>query len=240
MKKNFGLEETKKKQPLQLASEPVNIGSSFRKGSGQRWRRTVIRARARKLVAEYGIEGVRIRDLASICGIAQQTLYNNFGGRDQILLASIEELIDFQFEQANREAREEGINPILALCDLTVRLWINDERYVRAIFAVTVMGEGPIAELVRNKGRQFYLDTLHDMSRARQLESWVDIDIMASAISDAVGSAYTKCVTQNFGEQELWRNLAMPVGALLSAMTKGEAAGSIEASLSNLGRNPDS
>ncbi|MBX3160834.1 MAG: TetR/AcrR family transcriptional regulator [Deltaproteobacteria bacterium] len=53
-------------------------------------RRTRILATARELVAKHGYDGLTMRELASAARVSVPTLYNLFGGKDQILIAELE------------------------------------------------------------------------------------------------------------------------------------------------------
>ena len=53
-------------------------------------RRAAILSTARELIAARGYESVTVRELAEICRVSVPTLYNQFGGKDQLLAEAIE------------------------------------------------------------------------------------------------------------------------------------------------------
>ena len=54
-------------------------------------RRAAMLATAREMIAEVGYEAVKVRDLAERCRVSVPTLYNQFGGKDGLLGAAIED-----------------------------------------------------------------------------------------------------------------------------------------------------
>lgn len=60
---------------------------------------------ARRLIAEKGT-GFTTQELAKEAGVAIQTFYRHFGGKDQLLLAAIEDLIAENAARYEEEARE--------------------------------------------------------------------------------------------------------------------------------------
>lgn len=58
-----------------------------------RKRRRIIDAMA-TLTAEHGYEGTKIADVVREAGVARKTLYDNFSGKEEILLAAVEVTIE--------------------------------------------------------------------------------------------------------------------------------------------------
>src|SRR5207244_2716277 len=117
-----------------LSPVPIDVaGAGSRRRQQADRQRAVIRAMARKLLAEHGHDGFHINDLASRCGVAMQTLYNHIGGRETILSSAVDELLCFQLSRAHEESHITGIDFMLVYCDVTARMLDFDKEYVIAI-----------------------------------------------------------------------------------------------------------
>src|SRR5688500_15915675 len=57
-------------------------------------RRKRILREARKLIAETGLSGFSVRELAHRAGIAQKTLYNAFGSKENVIALAIRQYMD--------------------------------------------------------------------------------------------------------------------------------------------------
>lgn len=78
-------------------------------------RRRILRE-ARKMIAEFGLAGFSVRDLCSRAGIAQKTLYNAFGSKENVIALAIRQyMADFnertvtRFDAATLEGRLERL-----------------------------------------------------------------------------------------------------------------------------------
>jgi AcrR family transcriptional regulator len=71
---------TRRSQPIEPEIAPSR---------GPLARRTRIIAVTHELIAELGIEGITMRDLAQRCGVAVATLYNQFGSREAIIAEAL-------------------------------------------------------------------------------------------------------------------------------------------------------
>lgn len=55
---------------------------------------------ARQLLSERGYDGVTMRDLAKSSGVALKTLYNVYGSKDDVLIASVRDRVTQVFERS--------------------------------------------------------------------------------------------------------------------------------------------
>lgn len=66
---------------------------------------------ARQLLSECGYDGVTMRDLAKRSGVALKTLYNVYGGKDEVLIASVQDRVAQVFERSFAAAgRKRGVS----------------------------------------------------------------------------------------------------------------------------------
>jgi AcrR family transcriptional regulator len=225
--------------PLQLYPYPIKAD---RPGSGSRQhiyqQRAMFRATARALLAERGYAGVHIRDLASRCGVTTQTLYNNIGGREEILSTAVDELLQVQIARAHAESERTGKNFMLIFCDLAARLLQPDWDYVSAVVSVLKEQDSrpSLADTVENRCIAAYRDHLLTMRKAGSLKHWVDVDVMATTLQDIIRSVLSVCWRNNATSDQLRDQLTMGVGLPLLGMSCGPEAARIEAVIESFNR----
>ena len=114
-------------------------------------RRRILRE-TRNLIAETGYSNFNIRDLCARAGIAQKTLYNAFGGKDNVIAAAIQEFIIEFNERTTFRFAGDTLDGVL---EGTLRIQAENMRvaaYTRAIVAVFYGSSG--SEFVRRSIRE--------------------------------------------------------------------------------------
>jgi AcrR family transcriptional regulator len=82
-------------------------------------RRAAILAVARQMIAEVGYEAVTVRDLAERCRVSVPTLYNQFGGKDGLLGAAIEDHFGGVLDEAPLSKVPAGYERLQMIVDQT-------------------------------------------------------------------------------------------------------------------------
>jgi AcrR family transcriptional regulator len=72
---------------------------------------------ARQLIAEHGYDGVTMRDLAEKSLVSVPTLYNLFGGKNDLLFAAVESYFVDLMGNAQLVEAEEGLAKIISLAE---------------------------------------------------------------------------------------------------------------------------
>ena len=75
-----------------MAVETLGSRESTRSKNMAKRRETILRE-ARALIANEGIEALKIRDLAARAGLTVPTIYNLEGGKNEILAVIIDEMV---------------------------------------------------------------------------------------------------------------------------------------------------
>ncbi len=219
---------------LHLATSPI-LEKGWTKKSGSiavqvEWKRAIVRATARTMISENGVDGVHMRQLADRCRIAPQTLYNNFGGRDRIILSAIDELLTLQLTTARRQASLERRNQILSVCDLTAAL-IEAEAYTRAVTQSLVDSteDTPLRRLISERSTAFDIEGLEGMRRDGALHSWIEISAVVDMLESIRFTALKRWARGGLSEVGgLRRQMTSSVGACLIGIARGAAREAIE------------
>lgn len=207
------------------------------------WRRAVVRAAAREIIAEEGVEGLHMRYLADRCSMATQTLYNNFGSREIILHSAIEEHTRANLMRVWEEAAESGANAIFLAADLTTRLVKADFNFMRQLLGFFERNETthPLVEASIRLSDQSHFRALKMMQASNALRSWVDCDLAAGAVKRVMLGMLNGLIRHDddpVKRAAAGREYRMAIGTFLLGITCGPEADRLEQLLTNSeGRN---
>jgi AcrR family transcriptional regulator len=114
----------------------------------ERTRRIV--ATAMELAEQGGFEAVRLRDVAAHAGVALGTLYRRFRGKQDLLLAALEQLVaDHEAELARHPPR--GATPlerVTRFFELTTATLCDRPNLARAVIRAVATGEPELTQKV--------------------------------------------------------------------------------------------
>jgi AcrR family transcriptional regulator len=193
-------------------------------------RRARILCAVRELVAERGWREITVRDLALRCRVSVPTLYNQFGGKDELLAAAALGPFAELLERTVREVGPGGWRRLLALVARCAENMTSQSAYHRSLltaFAVAretgPVQDGLVAELTRALAAE-----LDEMRRAGQLESWIDTGLVAAEITAACVSASVRWARGAHGDAGLRAAMLHAASLLLLGAARGEAHPGLE------------
>jgi len=101
-------------------------------------RRAAILEATRELLSKHGYDGTTVRDVAAQAGVAKGTLYNIYGGKDELIFAAVNDVRADVFDRTLELSPSPGIDTILkaneAVCEEVVRIPLYTEAISRALF----------------------------------------------------------------------------------------------------------
>jgi AcrR family transcriptional regulator len=101
-------------------------------------RRASILEATRDLLSKHGYDGTTVRDVAELAGVAKGTLYNIYGGKDELIFAAVNDVRADVFDRTMDLGPSPGIDIILkandAVCEEVVRTPLYTEAISRALF----------------------------------------------------------------------------------------------------------
>jgi AcrR family transcriptional regulator len=144
-------------------------------------RRTSILEATRDLISKRGYEGTTVRDVAELAGVAKGTLYNIYGGKDQLIFSAVIDIRDDIGERTLDLDPNPGLDTILkinqAVIEEIVRTPTYAEAISRALFsapAATMLVRTLIATPIEVTGKDL------EAAKARgEIESDVDTQMLA-------------------------------------------------------------
>jgi AcrR family transcriptional regulator len=188
-------------------------------------RRERILAAVRELVAERGWRGVTMRDLARRCRVSVPTLYNQFGGKDELLAAAALGHFSALLERTVSEAGPGGWRRLLALLARCAENMTRQSAYHRSLLEAFALARETepvqdrlVADLTRALGAE-----LAAMRRQQELEEWIDADLLAGQITASCVSASVRWARGGLGDAGLRAAMLHGASLLLLAAARGEA-----------------
>jgi AcrR family transcriptional regulator len=110
-------------------------------------RRHEILETTRELISKRGYEGTTVRDVAQLAGVAKGTLYNIFGGKDELIFAAVVEVRDDVRDRTLELDPRPGLDSILKSEKALVAEMMKSPTYLEAI-SRALFGSSPARMLV--------------------------------------------------------------------------------------------
>jgi AcrR family transcriptional regulator len=144
-------------------------------------RRDRILATARQMIDQFGVEGVTMRGLAAASRVSVPTLYNLFGGKDELLLQAVEARF-LQVVAVDGAGELDGLQRAFALFRACCQQVNQQPNYSRSI--VQLCAESPRARecgvrMARTLG-ELLSRALNDLQREGRFAPWVCPDVLAN------------------------------------------------------------
>ena len=144
-------------------------------------RQSDILASARQMLSDVGYSGMTMRGLADKAGVAPATLYNLYGGKDELIIAAVEDLLNELGARAAAERESEGIDAILATARVTGRQIQETPKYAeamaRALFKVE--SDDPLVDVLFARGHPYFASQLTIAQDKGEILAEVDPDLLA-------------------------------------------------------------
>jgi AcrR family transcriptional regulator len=200
-------------------------------------RQSNILARARDMLSDVGYSGMTMRGLAENACVAPATLYNLYGGKDELIIAAVEDLLKVLGARAAESGEGEGIGALLATARVTGAQIQATPKYAeamtRALFKVE--RDHPLVDVLFARGHPHVAAQLEIAQRKGEILPDVDTDMVARHLTG-----------QGWSTMMLWMMGMLPIDKLvverernvimtLIGITRGSARKGLEARLNELG-----
>jgi len=186
---------------------------------------------ARRLIADLGYEGITMRELADESLVSVPTLYNLFGGKNELLFAAVESHIDGLLYLAGESASEsEGLATILSLAEQMGRGTLGNAQYMRSLlsFVTASPDSGGLQDFASGKLIDVLVEALEQMQRKRQLASWADVRVVGERLAGQLTITTVDWAHHRISDQALPSALLYSTGLILLGLARGKAATEVE------------
>jgi len=194
-------------------------------------RRAHILETARRLIAERGYQAVTVRDLAERCRVSVPTLYNQFGGKDALLAAAIEDHFARALAEAQLPVAEEGLPRLLEIIDGCALHILELDDYHRRLLAAFGSLDATTDIQLRMARRLLSVMAmdLTVLQRQRRLAGWVDVHLLAGQVNSAIISSALIWSSGHWPGNHLLEGMRYGTGLVLLGALRGSAARDVEA-----------
>ena len=126
----------------------------------------------RRLVAQRGYDDITVKDLAEACRVSVPTIYNTFGGKDELIGEAVRANFVGVLERAEASVSEKGWHRVIGIVEHCAAEMVRLPEYHRSLIGFVA---GTIADEIES--------ALLEMRSARQLADWIDTRVLAEQIA---------------------------------------------------------
>ncbi len=140
---------------------------------------------ARRLIAECGFEGVTMRSLADVSLVSVPTLYNLFGGKNELLFAAVEVYFAELLGKAESEEERDGLGRLMSVCTTLGRQMLGNGAYARSlmVFFGGAQESSQLRQAVANRLSDRLEGALCQMQSEGQIVSWIDPKVLGERLA---------------------------------------------------------
>ena len=185
----------------------------------------MILASVRQMIVDRGYHAVTIRELAEVCRVSVPTLYNQFGGKDQLLAAAIEDHFQSAYDSQDFQRAKPGLDRLLTLIDQSSHQLLESSTYhQRLISAFSSLGSTHDVQMrVATAFAQVIVAQLDVMQGKRQLVDWVDPAQLAGQMVTACIGTAVQWSAGFIDSQSLQSSMRYAMGLVLLGTLRGQS-----------------
>jgi AcrR family transcriptional regulator len=189
-------------------------------------RRAAILDTARAMIAEVGYEAVKVRDLAERCRVSVPTLYNQFGGKDGLLGAAIEDHFGGPLSLA-----QTGFERLLLIIDQCVLQLLTLSEYHQRLLEAFMSLDNTIAVQQRIAVRltAAFETELQTMLEKRQIVPWASPALLAEQLTSSCINTAVVWSSGFYSDANLGPSMRFATGLLLFGVVRGKSQALIKA-----------
>ncbi len=153
----------------------------------QQQRRDRILDTARELIAVYGYDGVRMRELAERAGVSPKTLYDQYNSKENLLWVAVEEKLSDAYRAIDAAEIDTGIDRLNHIARSLSEAVVESPAYALALAKLlTTNAASEFADIATAT----YSKALAQIEMEGDLEPWIDIPSIASLLHQHVSQHY--------------------------------------------------
>lgn len=188
------------------------------------------------MLAEEGVDGFSTMELSRRSGVAQRTIFNAFGNRDNLIALAIR----FYFEQFSQAIAErfdmstfEGALGRLAITTLRN---IQIRNYLAAVVALHFAPSAPepVRTVTLNIGAGFFLPWLQRLEAERKIPQHCDINRLTRHLANIQYSVIQDWLTGEIGEGAMLTETFIAVLQTLAGALRGKQRALVERYLADI------
>ncbi|MBW2315953.1 MAG: TetR/AcrR family transcriptional regulator [Deltaproteobacteria bacterium] len=185
---------------------------------------------ARGLIGDRGYEGVTMRDLAEASLVSVPTLYNLFGGKNELLLQAVLSHFGTLIGSAERPGPGVGLDRVLSLVETIGRETPQHATYARALmsFFGGASDRGNLHDFVSNALSSELIAALEEMQEKRQLLAWADPRALGERLASQLTITTFEWSYDRLSDEGFLDAMLYGTGVMLLGFARGKAAVEVE------------
>jgi len=179
----------------------------------------------RALIAQRGYSEITVKDLAEACRVSVPTIYNTFGGKDELIGEAVRTNFAQVMSRVETELTEKGWQRLLSLVEQSAAEMNRLPEYHRSLigyFAGAVGGHGLSETIARLLADEIEV-ALQEMRSARQIVDWVDLSVLAEQIAGVCVIAAVEWALGLHGGEGLAAAMTFGTAMLVLGVARGKA-----------------
>lgn len=185
---------------------------------------------ARQLITAKGYDGVTMRELADASLVSVPTLYNLFGGKNELLFAAVESYFSDLLSGAAASNTAEGLERVLALARMLGRYTPRHAQHARSFmgFFGNISDAGGIHEFVADQLTTQLREGLDEMKAKRQLAAWTNSEALAQRLASQLSITMFEWARHQLSDAGLLSAMLYGTSVTLIGLARGKAATELE------------
>lgn len=183
-------------------------------------------AAARELLGRVGYDNVTMKGLADAAGVSAPTLYNTFGGKDDLLYEAVLEHYEMLLEEAGPAVGVRGLDRVITILTSTAETMTHEPQYTRTLMESfkSRPGARPLARALRLEGLQALTEAIEEMRSDGELQPGVDPELLARLVSSVRRGVTIDWMAGRLSLEELTDMTVVSACFMLAGATTEEAA----------------
>ena len=181
-------------------------------------RREGILTAARTLIVERGYDGVTMRDLAAQSGVTPKTLYHQFGSKEKLLRAAVEERFRLIYEKIDAAQFEHGIDRLFFIVDSVAESTRQNRAYAKAL---TPILSDPHTDTYTAIRMNSYRRATLQIEQEGGFLDWVNVGLIASVIYRQVNPIYFASWYAKVPKGAMVDVVKLDISLVLASVTRG-------------------
>lgn len=184
----------------------------------------------RELIARRGHEDITVKELAEACRVSVPTIYNTFGGKDELIGEAARANFADVLVRAEAGVSEEGLQRLLGIieqCAVEMQRLPEYHRSLVGFFAASMADRSPefLARLLAEEVET----ALVEMRKRRQLADWIDVGVLAEQIAGVCVTVSVEWAMGFHDGEGLTAAMTFGTCALVLGVARGQAKDTLKA-----------
>jgi AcrR family transcriptional regulator len=177
------------------------------------------------MIAEVGYEAVKVRDLAERCRVSVPTLYNQFGGKDGLLGAAIEDHFSGVLNGGPLSRAPVGFERLLLIVDQCVQQLLTLSEYHQRLLEAFMSLDNTIAvqQRIAVQLTGAFEGELRTMLDKRQIAPWASPALLAEQLTSACINSAVVWSSGLHSDESLGPSMRFATGLLLLGVVRGRS-----------------